>query len=99
MLSPNRPEGLDIRAWNIIVNLGNRERELFISHGKAKAPAKVASFLYNVQRRRIELSSTYELKKSVKSKVKSVTVTANYHQWHTRKKKRFIRLENRFSFI
>ncbi len=98
MLSPNRPEGLDIRAWNIIVNLGNRERELSFRTERAKAPAKVASFLYNVQRRRIELSSTYELKKSAKSKV-SVTETANYHQWHTRKKKRFIRLENRFSFI
>ena len=70
MLSPNRPEGLDIREWNIIVNLGNRERELSFRTERAKAPAKVASFLYNVQRRRIELSSTYELKKSAKSKVR-----------------------------
>jgi hypothetical protein len=40
--SPNCPKRLDIRAWNTIVILGNRERELSFRTERAKAPAKVA---------------------------------------------------------
>jgi hypothetical protein len=40
--SPNCPKRLDIRAWNTIVTLGNRERELSFRTERAKAPAKVA---------------------------------------------------------